>query len=117
MPSPAITAMRAAGPPSRNGLTATVHPPLFRFTPPKRAKSSSQPLFPHRQFLNQTEPRLESNSRCAWHANGSLFGDRNFGLDDVFGPIPFIGGPVTRQTETLNTLHRNDSCAVACRFT
>src|SRR5579859_6712755 len=63
--------------------------------------ASGQPFFANRQLLDGVRPRLVSDSRARWHANGPLRRDRHFRLDDVFMPVPLACGHVTRQGEIV----------------
>jgi hypothetical protein len=86
MPSPAITAMRAAGPPSRNGLTATEDflLPILR---------------------NSSLPELGSVAQRLWSLRASTsFRTVNFSIKSTRGVKPMPGALGTRIVPCFETV-------------
>src|SRR6266478_1662763 len=121
MPSPAITAMRAAEPPARNGLPDTEDSSSNFSLKTNQARARSDYVRPfhcavhrpwsntmaivrqhflaHCPFFDQVQARRKPNPRTVWDLNHALLGDRYLRFDNVLAPVAFAGGDISRQRE------------------
>src|SRR5580693_1798444 len=95
--SPIFAAMKL------NAHTTTINPmdaamtmrPGVRPLADSICTASDQAFFSNGEFLDEVEPRFETDARTRGHANGALRRDRDFRSDDVFVPITLAGRNIT----------------------